>query len=397
MDSLLIRDVTVFTGTGNLFLEGSVLLEKGRIKAVGRNIAAQKDTAVLEGCGRFLMAGFIDAHAHLALVDVPERPELHPDAPYMAAHHAALKLSSGVTTVRDMGGLLHVDLALRRAIQRGQVPGPRMICSGQVISPTGGHIHYFAREADGPSEIRKAAREQIKAGADILKIMVSGGIANVGEDPDKLHMHEDEVREVVAVAKEQKTVVAAHIYPSRGIQMAARCGVTSIEHAVDLDDQAITTLVQTGAWAVPTHCVYKHMAANAEKRISEEMAELAGRVYETKSLRLKEAVRAGVRIGVGTDCGRHFPPSDFKSELMLLHEAGMSTEGVLLASTIGNAKLLGLASSLGTVEVGKIADLVLLKGNPIDDLEKAGEVEKIIQGGQVLDPSALMKRGLVIK
>jgi imidazolonepropionase-like amidohydrolase len=395
MSSLMITEVTVFTGTGDVLTNGRVRVDGGRITEVGSSLPIPGDAMVLRGQGQFLMAGFIDAHSHLGLVTVPERPELHPDAPFMAVQNAAMKLASGVTTVRDVGGLLHVDLALNRAIRRGLVPGPRMICSGQVVCPTGGHIHYFGREADGPDEVRKAVREQFRAGAHFAKIMISGGIANVGEDPDKLHMHEDEVRAAVAVAKENRTTVAAHIYPARGIRMAAECGVTSIEHAIGLEDAVLDVLVQHGVWVVPTQCVYQWMAENRGHWCAEEKASAAARVLEVKTPRLRNAIKAGVRIGAGTDCGRHFPPSDFATELVLLSRAGLTPEQVLLVATRENAELLGISNKIGTVEPGKVADLVLLGSNPLENLENARDVRMIIQGGQVIDPKALLKKGRV--
>ncbi|HEX8969860.1 MAG TPA: amidohydrolase family protein [Chloroflexota bacterium] len=385
---ILITGATVFTGAGAVLQPGAVLLTDSRIVAVEGEITAPPGATVVDARGRFLMAGLIDAHSHLALPDVPERPEPHPDTPFLAARAARAKLSAGVTTVRDVGGNNHVDLALKRAIDRGDVIGPRMLVAGKPIAATGGHIWYWAREADGPDEVRRAVREQIKAGADLIKLMLSGGAANVGERPDRMQLKEDEIRVAVAEATEAGRRVAAHALPSRAIQIAADAGIASIEHGAFLDEPAIEALVRNGTYLVPTQAVYQRIADNVDGW-SEDKARAAQAIVERKMPALRKAIEAGVKIGIGTDSGRHFPSNEIASELAVLGQVGLAPEAALLAATRGNAELLGIENEIGTIEVGKRADLVLLHADPRADIGQVRNVELIVRDGRIFNPREL--------
>jgi imidazolonepropionase-like amidohydrolase len=389
MSTLIIHGASIFVGNGDLLTGATLVVEDGRIRAVGQHVERPRDAEVIDGVGQFLMAGLIDAHSHLALPDVPERPEPHPDTPFLAARAAAEKLASGVTTVRDVGGNNHVDLALRRGIERGDVPGPRMLAAGRPIAATGGHIHYWAREADGPDEVRKAVREQVRAGADLVKLMLSGGSANVGEDPDRMQLQPDEIQAAVHEAREAGRRVAAHAHPARAIRVAAEAGVASIEHGALLDEEAIEALVRCGTFLVPTQAVYQRIADNVDNW-PEEKARISQAIMDRKVPTLRRAIEAGVKIGVGTDSGRHFPAGAITDEMRLLTQAGLSPEQVLIATTRGNAELMGLQDEIGSVEVGKRADLVLLGGDPLSDLKYLNEVRLVVRGGQHFEPRALL-------
>lgn len=387
--NLVISNATVFTGVGPLLRQTDVLVVDDRIAAIGRRLPLDPSAVNLDGQGSFVTAGLIDVHTHLALVKVPERAEPHPDTPFLAARGAREKLASGVTTVRDLGGINHVDLALRRAIARGDVPGPRMVAAGKVIAATGGHISYWAREADGATEVRRAVREQIKAGADVIKLMLSGGGANVGERPDLMQLQPDEIREAVMTATEGGRRVACHVHPSRGIRIAAEAGVVSVEHTLGLDDAAIEAVLKHSVWVVPTQAVYARIAANVDGW-PEAKAELSRRILDAKTLTLQQAIASGVKIGVGSDSGRHFPHDEIAAEMLALEEAGMTREQVLLAATKGNAELIGMLPEIGTIEVGKRADLVLFRSDPMADLDAIRGVRYVIRGGVVFEPSALL-------
>lgn len=388
MTPLFITGATVFTAKGAIHTRADVVVEEGRIAAVGPDLKAPEGARVIEADGLFLTPGLIDAHTHLALPDVPERAEPHPDTPFHAARHASLTLSSGVTTVRDVGGNNHADLALSRAIRRGLVPGPRMFCSGQAIVPSGGHIWYFCAEADGPEAVRAAARRQMKAGATWIKLMISGGIANVEEHPDEMHYSREEIAAAVEAAAARGHRVAVHAYPARAIRIACEVGVATIEHAVVLDEETIDTIKRTGAAIVPTHAVYEYMAHNRSDHYP-QLVDLASRVYAMKSGPLEAAIAAGVTVGVGTDSGRHYPHDAIGGEIKLLAEAGMGLEGALTAATAGNAAILGVADEIGAVAPGYRADLALFRGDPLSDAAAYADVAHVIRGGAVFDPAAL--------
>jgi imidazolonepropionase-like amidohydrolase len=388
MKPLFIANATVFTATGDLHERVHVVIEDGRVAAVGRDVQRPSDAEVIDAGGRFVLPGLIDAHTHLALPVVPERKEPHPDVPFLAARAARIMLASGVTCARDVGGNNHADLVLKRALARGDVVGPRMLACGQAIVPTGGHIHYFCAEADGPDEVTKAVRTQIKAGAEWIKLMISGGIANIEEQPDELAFSREEIAAAVAAARAKGRRVAVHAYPAEAIRMAAELGVASVEHAVDMDERAIEALKQHGTVIVPTHAVYERLANDPDGRWP-QLAPVARRVLERKETPLRAALEQGVKVGVGTDCGRHYPHDEIVRELELLQRLGMSGEQVLTAATRTNAELLGVAHMLGTVEPGKLADLLLVPDDPLGDLGTLRSIDEIILGGRRINPSAL--------
>ncbi|MCG6121565.1 MAG: amidohydrolase family protein [Microvirga sp.] len=388
----IIRNGTVFDGE-RVHERADVAIRGDAIEAVGRDLpAGSGESRVIDATGKFVMPGMIDAHTHLALAPVPERKGEHPQAYFYATRQARVKLASGVTTVRDVGGISHVDIALKGAIQRGMTPGPRMLCAGQFITATGGHCHYFADEADGADAIRRATRIQLKAGADLIKIMVSGGVANLTEPPERLYMQPDEIAAAVAEAHAAGRRVAAHAHPAKGIALCARLGVDTIEHGAFIDDEAIDAMLAAGTALIPTEAVYRFMADASDRNYS-ELAPVARRICKDKTARLKHAVARGVKIGVGTDCGRHFPYDAIAAELEHLVAAGLSGEAVLRAVTAGNAEILGISGRIGTLAPGMIADVILLGANPLDDIGATRSVDAIMQGGEVLDPASLVQTG----
>ncbi len=394
MASLILRGGTVFDGE-RVRERTDVAIVDGRVSAVGPDLPKIEGAQDIDATGRFVMPGLIDAHTHLALAPVPERKGDHPSAFFTAVRQARIKLASGCTTVRDVGGINHIDIELKKAIRRGDTPGPRMLCAGRFIATTGGHCHYFAEESDGPTAVRAAARAQLKAGADLVKIMVSGGVANVSEPPERLYMDADEVAAAAQVAHAAGRRLAAHIHPAKGITMAVRHGVDTVEHGAWIDEEAIDAMLETGAALIPTEAVYHYMAAANDPHYA-QLAPVAQRVTKEKSARLKHAVARGVRIGVGTDCGRHFPYDAFAEELVHLGRAGMRSEAVLAAATAGNAEIIGLGDRVGRLAAGFAGDAVVLDGNPIEDLAAARAVRLVIQGGVALAPAAILGCGAVI-
>ncbi|MBX3578913.1 MAG: amidohydrolase family protein [Rhizobiaceae bacterium] len=394
MGTLIVRNGTVFDGRSTTGPSDIVIVD-GLISDVRANAASSyRDARVIDADGAFVMPGFIDAHTHLALAPVPERKGDHPSAFFTAVRQARIKLASGVTTVRDVGGINHIDIELKKAIRRGDVFGPRMLTAGRFLAPTGGHVHYFSEEVDGADNVRRAAREQLKAGADLIKIMVSGGASNLSEPPERLYMREDEIAAAVYEAHAAGRKVAAHVHPARGIALCARQGVNTIEHGAWIDDEAIDAMLAAGTSLIPTHAVYHYMANASDPRYA-ELAPVAHAITIEKSERLRHAIDRGIRIGVGTDCGRHFPYDAYVDELQQLCRVGMSEEDVLRAATAVNAEILGIGDKVGTLEPGKAGDAIVIDGNPLDDISHAGKVRTVIQGGVVLEPATLLAHGVV--
>jgi imidazolonepropionase-like amidohydrolase len=372
--------------SGGKLVKGNVLIEGGTIKAVGERAVIPSGTKVIDAAGKTVMPGLIDAHTHLTVYQDPALLSAAGagKAIMRGAFLARQALRAGITTMRDMGGFCFTDIDLRNAIAAGQVPGPRLLCSGKVISTTGGHIFYVSREADGPDEVRKAAREQIKMGADFIKVMCSGGVERVDESINAVQLNMDEIRAAVGVAQDNGTVVAAHAHPKRAMKEALLAGVTSIEHGSLLDEEVAEIMLKKKAFIVPTFSVYAAIANLGLPGLSER----AKFVYEEKKKSFKIVLKRGVRWGVGTDSGAFSPMSSIVDELVITHSLGVSAVDVLHRVTAGNAELIGLKDT-GTLAAGKRADIVIVDGNPLRDLESVRRVSFTIANGVAYDWSAV--------
>lgn len=372
-----------------------VVVNGGVIVAVEPAIPADRrspDEQRIEVDGAWVLPGLIDAHSHLTLhTAAPERDELHAAAPFLSARAARANLAAGVTTCRDVGGHQHVDIELRNAIARGDVDGPRILAAGKPIVCTGGHIYYFGREADGPDEIRKAVREQLKAGADLIKVMLTGGSADIGEQPERLQLRPHELAAAVEEARAADRRVAVHAHTGHAVALAAHAGATTVEHAALLDDDGIAALLDTGCALVPTQGVYARLAANADGW-PQAKADAAAAMYERKVDTLAKAVAAGVRLGVGTDSGRHFPHGEIVTEMVALADAGMPIAQLLHAATAGNAELCGLANTTGRIAVGMAADALVVDHDPRTNLERLRRPKLVMASGRVHEPAWLTRR-----
>lgn len=332
------------------------------------------------------MPGIIDAHVHTYMNGEPDRKtrlvtQLVGTLALDSYVNARSDLEAGVTTVRDCGSRGYVDVALKRSIAAGKLPGPRMVVSGYGLCITGGHMDsrlFPGAEipdrfgvCDGPDEVRKAARLQLKMGADFVKVCATGGSFTNGDRPGAQQMTEEEMRAAVEEAHKAGTHVAAHAMGSDGIRAALNAGVDSIEHGFWLTDELIEIMLRQGTYLVPTLSpLHKLIPQGPEGAgIPQHSYDKAKAGSEANFASFVRAYRAGVRIAMGTDAGTSFNfHGDNADELVLMVHAGMRAMDVLVAATRNGAELIGLKESLGTIEPGKLADLLLIKGNPLDDM-----------------------------
>jgi imidazolonepropionase-like amidohydrolase len=377
----------VFDGTGSAPAAADVVVEDGRIIDVGTGLDA--DQAV-DATGATLLPGLFDCHTHVTVSGVDLLKFLN--TPFSLPFYEAIgnlraTVECGITSIRDAGG---ADLGVATAVRRGLIPGPRMQISVTPLSQTGGHADSWmacgvslnleypgmpSAIVDGADEARRRTREVIRAGADVIKIMTSGGVLSPRDDPRHGHFRDDEIAEMVAEATATGKFVMSHAQGADGIKAAVRNGVRSIEHGVYLDDEGIELMLSRGAWLVPTliapHAVLDIAAAGGG--LTPEMVDKARMVVGVHTESVRRAIAAGVRIAMGTDSGVG-PHGNNLDELRLMVECGMDPYAALHAATASAAKLCGVDEELGTIETGKRADLTLFAGNVDDLIDKGGQV-----------------------
>jgi imidazolonepropionase-like amidohydrolase len=378
----LLRNARLLDGTGAPPRAGvDVVLEGQRIVSVG---AAGGEAEVIELQGRTLMPGLIDCHVHLTFSGEPQEVERAatvpvPDLAWTAAANARATLEAGVTTVRDVGARAAVAIRLREAIAAGRVPGPRMRAAGTIICMTGGHGWLIGREADGPDDVRRAVREQLKAGADCIKFTATGGGMTPGVDPRASSFTEAELAAGVDEAHKAFRRAIAHAQGNAGIKTAVRAGIDSVEHGVYLDDEVIEEMRRRGTYLVPTLVAPAMIARHGTSAgIPEYVVTKASAVLDVHRESFRKAVRAGVRIAMGTDAGTPFNRHGANAqELVLMVEGGLSPADTIVAATRSAAELLDLLDVTGTVEPGKAADLLIVDGDPLADIRILGDRERL--------------------
>lgn len=389
----------------------TLFIRDGRIEQVrdGHHDAAAfgapADTRVVDLRDLFVLPGLIDSHVHLTndlggvagqLAEVQRSPS---DNALEAAANARKTLLAGFTTVRNLGDGDGEIRALRDAIAAGKLPGPRILTANTSISATAGHgdptlgyrgdLHEALDTAqntcDGIESCRRAVRRQVGQGADVIKLLITGGVnSRIGAGLGA-QMFEDEARAVVETAKMYDKKVAVHAHGADGINLALRLGVDSIEHGTLLDRDSLRLFRESGAYYVPTLSTVngyrERLAANPGAYADEVLAKIQWRIGITgKSL--EQAVPAGVRIAFGTDAGvsLHGRNAD-EFELMVAH--GMTPAQSIVAATLNAADLLGLGDSIGSLEPGKQADLIAVRGNPLDDVTVLKRVAVVMKGGEL--------------
>jgi imidazolonepropionase-like amidohydrolase len=356
----------------------TIIVKNGVITDITDSAGGGEPEATISAEGRFVIPGLINLHSHLTFFPGADTASDGQIA-FRAAAQAREALLAGITTIRDIGGMRHIDVALRDAIASGDITGPRLRVSGKIICMTGGHTYPRAREADGPDDVRRAVREQVKAGADLIKFMASGGVARPEESPDDVQFTVAELQAGTDEAHRLNRPVAVHAHPKAAILAAIRAGVDFIEHATFLDQEVIDACLEADVTIVPTFCVYKRISAS--ETLPRQMVENAKRIYDEKLRGFALALRSGVMWGVGLDNGTYYPPHDYVTELECLVEAGVTADQALHAATAGNAALLGMEQEVGSLSPSHFADLVVLQEDPLRNLEGMRAPDLVVKAG----------------
>jgi imidazolonepropionase-like amidohydrolase len=364
--------------------EADVGIEDGRIVAVGSVGDADE---VVDVSGQYVAPGLVDAHVHLFMDGRPNAESMQRDstatASYRAAANLRTALDAGVTAVRDLGAPGGVALDARAAVEAGVLPGPRVAACGQNITMTGGHGHWIGVEADGPEEVRKAAREQVKNGADVVKCMATGGVLTTGAKTGSPELTQAELEALVDAASAKDVPTSAHAHGERGIQNAVRAGITSIEHGTFMDRETAELMVEHGTYWVPTASALHGIVENGvEAGIPEQAVAKAEDATDRFAAAFEHALDAGVSIAMGTDAGTPFNFfEDIPSELELMVEYGMSPADALESATVTSAELLGI-EDVGRVSVGYRADLVVLDDDPNADPAAWQNPQRVLVDGE---------------
>ncbi|MFN0133213.1 MAG: amidohydrolase family protein [Phycisphaerales bacterium] len=352
----------------------------------------------------FVLPGLIDCHVHLTMEFSPDTAlkavtETASDKAMRGVVYAKRTLDAGFTTVRDLGAEAEAIFALRDAIARGDVVGPRIIAAGKSVAITGGHADptngYRADVfgvpgpeegvADGPDECMKAVRAQIKRGADVIKITATGGVLSRSGAGLALHFTEDELRAIVVAAHAMGRKVAAHAHGTDGINAALRAGVDSIEHATFIDDESLRLFKEKGTWMVPTLLASATVTENARKPgyYIDVVARKALEAGPARMTNFSRSIKSGVKVAFGTDSGVSTHGLNAR-EFALMVQAGMSPADCIVAATINAAALCGLEREIGTIEPGKQADVIAVRGDPLTDATEFERVTFVMRGGSVV-------------
>ncbi len=390
---LLLRAPRVHDGSlHDPLCNGGVRIEGGRIAAVGPFERVERRGAQVIECEGVLLPGLVDAHVHLCLdggsdpgrrVQEASPVEVTLDALRALERH----LSAGVTTVRDLGGVHGIAVELGRLIDAGRLLGPHVVAAGRLVCITGGHGHFIGREADGPDQVTHAVRDEIKHGAQCVKIVATGGMMTPGVEPGAQQMSEAEIAAAVAVARAAGLRIASHAQGTQGIVASLVAGVDTIEHGIWLDEQALGLLGSSETALVPTFNAARGILAGRGRGVPEFIVEKMERAAADHVASFEAAVEADAHIVAGTDGGTPLNPhGGLATEVAAMVEHGLPVAEAVHVCTGAAAAALGLTDR-GRIEVGCWADLVEVEGDPTEDVGALGRVRRVFKEGRLVPRS----------
>lgn len=398
MKTILINGTIFDAVDGKVRKNGAVVVQDQRIEAVipyGEPVdLADTDliydlAEIQDGC---ILPGLIDAHVHLAFGGVDKR-EKSDNLQYQEiryVHNGVVTLLSGVTTVRDCGAADNLDVNYKRALSRNMVPGPRVLICAQPIIATGGHCTYMGRQIDGPYEARKATREQLNKMVDFIKIMVTGGLTTPTGTPMDAQLTMDEISSVIEIAHMNDKHVCIHMEGGPALIPCIEAGVDTVEHGIYITKEDVMCMKEHRIPYIPTLSGIRMIGLHgAEESVPIDYLTVKKCLEATERHKksFQMAMEAGLLIGAGTD----YKHGMLGTELEVMVEYGMSAENALLTATRNAAKILRLENEVGTIEAGKIADFLIIKGDPVADITHVKNVSMVFQNG-----SMVVKDGLLV-
>jgi len=367
----------------NIIIEDEIIIEM-----TNEPVETTKNDIVIDCSTQYVMPGLIDAHVHLIWNGSAEDEFIMHDQDdsfiALKAYRNALRtLSLGITSVRDVGSIHRTIIELRNTINQGLLLGPTIICCGEALSMTGGHVYHICKEIDGPHEARKATRQLFKDGADFIKVMATGGMTTFGEEPGSSQLTKSELQAVVEEAKKRNRKVAAHTGGLEGILTCLEVKIDTIEHGIYANEVALRQMKEQGTYLIPTLEVYKRLAY--DERVPEWVRIKSEKVLDPHRSMMKIAIDLGVKIVTGTDAGSSVTgPDAYFDELLFMEDVGMTPMQVIQASTRVAAECLDLKDR-GVIAVGRKADLLILPSNPLDDLSVLSKKKKVLKNGKTVN------------
>jgi len=384
----------------------SIVIEGDRIGAIQDGFVTPEHAQIIDFSRATVLPGLIDCHKHLTMhltgmnffQDlVTETPA---DSAFYAASNAKATLLNGFTSVRDVGARDTVDVALKRAIERGLIIGPRIWAAGQIIGPTGGHAddangvapgisspEWSASLVDSPDQMRKVVREHHRNGTDLIKIVPSGGVGSVGDDPKLQLMTNEEIRAAVETAHSLGMKVAAHAHGKPAIDNCVRLGIDSIEHGTYADEESFRLMKEHGTYLVPTVYVAYVLFQTAKEHPERLPSHIVTKIQTIAPIiqtMFANANRAGVKIALGTDSMGNFRGGGTPAkELTEMVRLGMSSMDALAAATVNAADLIGDSGDIGSIQPGGYADIIAVSGDPLRDISEMEHVAFVMKGGVI--------------
>lgn len=408
MSKTIIENGLLIDGNGGEAKENQIVVTSDeRIDYVGEASGYTRtgDETVVDAKGGTILPGLIDSHVHMMMEYVPVAKKLETPFSmmyYQAAKHLKTTLQAGITSVRDAAG---TDLGVKQAVQSGLITGPRLQLSINALTITGGHGDGYTISGntienlpsgypgmpsgicDGVEDVRQKAREILRAGADVIKVHATGGVLSATDHPEFTQFSPEELEVIVQEGKYRKGVkVMAHAQGTEGIKHAVKAGIHSIEHGIYLDDEAIELMLENGTYLVPTLLApVAVLETAADVGMPQSAVEKSKEVIEAHHESFTKAYQAGVKIAMGTDAGVMKHGTNLR-ELGLMADRGMSPMETIVASTKTAAECLGWDEQLGTVETGKLADLVVVKGNPLENIQSLANndtIQVVVKNGKI--------------
>ncbi len=403
---IALKAARLFDGKANALVQnGVVVVQDGRIVEAGANVAVPEGAQVIDLGDATISPGFIDSHTHLTAdyarpYNQRRLSALETSAPlaaYQAIPYAMRTLHAGFTTVRDLGSRDFVDVALRDAIAQGLVAGPRMLVATKGIGATGGHFddtnafrdHLFGRQpdytdgiVDGPEEVRKAVRYEVKNGADVIKGSVSGGVLSMKDEVDVPQLTPEEIKALVDETHRLRKKLAVHCHGDTAARDAINAGVDSIEHGSFMKKETLALMKAKGTYLVPTLLPTDYILGKISA-YPPEIQEKAKAAAQARGEMFRNAVQVGVKIAFGTD-GGVFPHGENAKEFALMTQLGMAPLDALRSATSVAADLLGVSTIVGTLEKGKAADVIAMPGDPVADITATERVFFVMRDGKVV-------------